>query len=481
MQYVNLLEKEDSYLFRILRWLELKKNTYIHINELCEVFSISKFKAKQFIYQLQELLEFEGYNTTIFFYDSGEIEVNNLETLLVKKVLLQLAERSLVFKLYRSIFEEEKSLSEFREMEFISKTKSYELKKELEQLVQHESWKIEKNTITGDELQLRKAAYAVYYEIFGGIKYPFELIIQEKVMRIIDEICSLFSIHLTKTNEIKLFYFLSVMSTRLENNHFINESYHETFQVEVELISDNPLEKFYGTKNHDLLTSEWKLLLLFMYTEEILINIEYPHFRFYFKEPLMDVINKHTDEIFVAVRKDSLLDEEYQELKEQFRKSILRTHLNLALFYYSLESFTLENSFFFFEETYPLVTRIVPEIINTTFKDRLDNRAKVRIYYDYLFAFLRIVPVNLVEETIYVCVDFSQGFSYTTFIIEQILQFKNLNIEIQDRVTAKTELFISDLAVSTIGCKQIIWKKPPTSEDWKLFGDFIVEIKNRKK
>ena len=87
----------------------------------------------------------------------------------------------------------------------------------------------------------------------------------------------------------------------------------------------------------------------------------------------------------------------------------------------------------------------------------------------------------LVEVPVYVCVDFSLGELYTNFIQNQIKGFKNLSIILENRLTSKTDIFVSDSVIESLSITQIIWKRPPTPLDWEMFGDAIVDVKNKSK
>ena len=80
----------------------------------------------------------------------------------------------------------------------------------------------------------------------------------------------------------------------------------------------------------------------------------------------------------------------------------------------------------------------------------------------------------------YVCVDFSLGEQYSHYISSQIKRFKNFNIILEDRFSSRTDLFLSDCLINKIGVEQIIWKNPPSSDDWEDFGNKIIHIKRKK-
>ena len=81
----------------------------------------------------------------------------------------------------------------------------------------------------------------------------------------------------------------------------------------------------------------------------------------------------------------------------------------------------------------------------------------------------------------YICVDFSRGSAYTSFIAENIRSFKNLNVEIQQKLNNKTQLYVSDIMIDKLNCPQIIWENPPSDYDWLLFSKMIIKVRNKSK
>lgn len=51
---------------------------------------------------------------------------------------------------------------------------------------------------------------------------------------------------------------------------------------------------------------------------------------------------------------------------------------------------------------------------------------------------------------------------------------------VQHKITKQTDLFVSDFYINNLQCRQIIWKNPPTDEDWACLGDLFIQIKGEK-
>lgn len=146
-----------------------------------------------------------------------------------------------------------------------------------------------------------------------------------------------------------------------------------------------------------------------------------------------------------------------------------------------MTSFTSKKQLQFFFETYPIFSTAIQNVIqdNKHYFLEKDERFMIRLFYDYLFLLVGICPVSYFESPIHVCIDFSQGSAYTAYIISQVKGFKNYNIVIESRIISRTDLYLSDCLLEKFNKEQIIWKNPPTPDDWEYFGNIIIREKNR--
>ena len=108
---------------------------------------------------------------------------------------------------------------------------------------------------------------------------------------------------------------------------------------------------------------------------------------------------------------------------------------------------------------------------------RLLAHESSHLYYDLIFSLLENQSVLALEKPIYVTIDFSGGPQYNTFIKTNVAVFQYLNIVVEERITSRTDLYLSDFANATVKIKQIIWKNPPLEDDWQVFADSIIEMK----
>ncbi|MBF8807257.1 MAG: hypothetical protein IC227_01115 [Enterococcus lacertideformus] len=170
-------------------------------------------------------------------------------------------------------------------------------------------------------------------------------------------------------------------------------------------------------------------------------------------------------------------------LCDQLKKKIIWINRKHAIFDFVLSAFTSKTQFSYFFEAYPVFSFAVNQSIKE-FKNELvfgDESILNQLFYEYIFLLVQICPLDDVEKPVYVCVDFSLGELYTKFITRQIEGFLNMNIEIEHRLSSKTDIYISDCMLQGLKLQQLICKKPPSADDWQFFGDAVIRAKQNSK
>ena len=81
------------------------------------------------------------------------------------------------------------------------------------------------------------------------------------------------------------------------------------------------------------------------------------------------------------------------------------------------------------------------------------------------------------EEPIYVCIDFSHGKSYNDYIRMMLLTLKSMHIVYEESISSMTQIYLSDFALEELICEQMIWKRPPTPDDWEEFGELLLKVR----
>ncbi|WP_143348010.1 hypothetical protein [Enterococcus faecalis] len=79
-----------------------------------------------------------------------------------------------------------------------------------------------------------------------------------------------------------------------------------------------------------------------------------------------------------------------------------------------------------------------------------------------------------------VTVNFSVGSEYNRYIMTMIENLPFANLQVKDKYTEETDIYLSDILTDNITSAFVIWNNPPTAKDWKLFGNLISKIKDDK-
>lgn len=95
-----------------------------------------------------------------------------------------------------------------------------------------------------------------------------------------------------------------------------------------------------------------------------------------------------------------------------------------------------------------------------------------------MFALITEVPTEALPDKVYLCVDFSQGSVYTTYIENTLKSFNNVHIVIQHEIDDMIDIYLSDFKSEAVKPLQIIWENPPTPHDWQMLGDTIIAIRH---
>ena len=75
--------------------------------------------------------------------------------------------------------------------------------------------------------------------------------------------------------------------------------------------------------------------------------------------------------------------------------------------------------------------------------------------------------------------DFSQGNLYTNYVIQSLAP-STTHTSLLIRLTADTDIYISDFHSKKVSQTQVIWQDPPTPVDWSNLADLILDAKRQK-
>ncbi|MDG2978144.1 hypothetical protein KNO77_08990, partial [Latilactobacillus curvatus] len=136
-----------------------------------------------------------------------------------------------------------------------------------------------------------------------------------------------------------------------------------------------------------------------------------------------------------------------------------------------------------FEENYYELYQGCLRFINTLEDEQLLK--KVRHHKTFIMELIMIALNNLdfkmlVPKTT-VTVNFSLGMSYNRFIESNLHALPFNNIQINNRYSAETDIYLSDVLSRQVSSDYIIWNSPPNAVDWEVFGNLVARIKEAKR
>lgn len=103
-----------------------------------------------------------------------------------------------------------------------------------------------------------------------------------------------------------------------------------------------------------------------------------------------------------------------------------------------------------------------------------------RAYFNMMTSMLASKIPFTKNDKITLCIDFSGGPHVNSYILSLFKSYVNINVDVSNILTSKTDLYLSDQYIEYQLIDQVIWLKPPTPLDWAELGEKIVEIKHQK-
>ena len=480
----NFLDEHARYCLSILNVLDLRKTQYTSVELLVEILGISKFKVTNYLVKLEKDLK-ETTDTKMIHHAKGELEIEGLTTEVIRKIRLLYLKQSEVFLLFHEMVCYGTTPEKFANKFFLSRSKAYTIKKELADVFDGTSIEISEGRFIGEESEIRKVFFEVYHFFFNGFEFPFDLTIREKEQEIFEVVRSSLNLESILTRMIKLEIFLAIVYIRIKQKMYIQKIdvvFDEEALTQLRktlLLVENKLNTMTKIPSaYHRAEQDW--LILFLISEECIPFKDYQR-ALLPNERLYQLSGQQKETFFNGVALD-LQSVNQKEVEASLFSELILVNFKLWYSNQSRVTFVSEEQKQYFAEVYPQFHSIALAFLAIAKSEqsiRIEQMEEAGIYYDYMFAIISSIPQRLLKDKVYVCVDFSRGESYSEFISQNILAFQGLNIVIQKKVSNQTQIYVSDFMLDKLNCEQIIWKNPPTDEDWLLFGDSVVKVRNR--
>lgn len=462
----EILEDDFKYKLLIYQILLVYDGGVVEEDFLTNTLEISSFKLSQYIEELVEELKkipgnnklerdthvFQGINFSVRYYQV--LRRYYFEQSLEVSVLLQVG----VLQNY--------TLLEFAHLKFISKGTVYSIVKRLNEYLENWYISLKNNRLKGSETAIRFFLFQLFYYFYGSARLPMIKNKKLELGNIITGIQLLYSINFTVNQLAQLETFLTIQFIRIQKNNLIEPN--DFFNSEENFFSN--LEKWYLAKNKKIfkkdIENESNYLFSFM-----LLN----HF---IKNENIEIEFTEVFELFKSISTKKM-PELIPLLRGNVEYALKLICFKWKYFSFSFASFVSKDQIAYFQQSFPKIHDVVYTFAESmaNSKRKLNDFAMAHLYYDFIFCLLQFEEVLALEKSVHICIDFSGGVTYNNFIKINISSFSYLNLVIDNKITAKTDIYISDFFNSKVTCEQIIWKNPPLDYDWKLFANKVIETK----
>lgn len=478
MKLDDLLMDDDQAKWYILQYLGMRRNNFISVDLLCTFFQLSKYKIEKYLEDLiTDTITLTG-KQVIFLSPDGEVQCSELTPLLLKQFTGKFFLQSEIFRLFHRILIKEDRIENQMADFGLSRSTAFKIRRRLKEDINREGFDLKKNCFSGDEFRLRSFLFGLYYEAFNGIENPFPADIQQLGKKIIQQLVHHQQITLKKTQEHKLIFFLDIWLIRLRHGHGLKQVYGSlTDASQGDFL--RPLLQGHCQLRPELLQRELDYLFLYLELEGITDTGQITYHA-------CDEADKaeYLTQQFLSYFTD-FLGLEMQELMTNLRaqSDLLNIHRRLLFYHFREVTFINDAQTKFFEEVNPMIdTHINVLLDRVALLEVLDNREeRNKLYHDYLFYLLYWIPAQKFEQPLHVCIDFSHGKYYNRYVEEMLNSMQSLNICFEEKLSAKTSVYLTDFAIEKLPCKQVIWKRPPTPDDWRELGDVLIKTKEEDK
>lgn len=478
----GFLEVDDRLKLTIMEILYKRRNDHATVGAITDSIGVSKFKLTKAIQDINEDLIKLDREVNIQGFFEGDLNDVSVSLEIVKLLRTLYIQRSKTYLMFNAMLYGAITLGQFSQKNYISRSKAFEIRNNLMKLLKGSSIVIEDGAFRGDEEELRKIAFDIYYYYFNGSKISLPSQVDNLKFEILGKVEEEFQLDLTLTKKIKLDIFLSVSSIRiLGGNHlcgrklvFFDKNY-KSERIFNQLILSTSRENLMVESINEL-----DFLYLFLFCEDCIVDKKEKGFSA--KNHEIENISKVlVNKFFSLVNLNNWVTAEItEELKKNLEVTILK--INFKRYYCFHNAITLSNNreISYFEKSYPQFHKIILSFFEDNHSQKLvkiNNLEKIDLYYDYMFAFLSVIPLRYLNDNIFICIDFSRGDEYTEYIDRCIQAFRYLNIIIQRKLNHSTQLFLSDFFIDNKQVKQVIWEDPPSADDWAELVDAIISIR----
>ncbi|PIO83831.1 hypothetical protein BSQ39_09745 [Loigolactobacillus backii] len=483
MNYKLFFEKEDLISYSLLQVISQQPNGKITENEVLLDFSISSYRVQHVLETLNHDLKNVKSNVSSYIDTSEKKLLHgiNITTTVVQSIRLMYLKHSLLYAMfeYHFIYSNQLSNAAFMKKNFISKTTFYNSQNKLKDILQQEDFYQVSSEFGDNEHAIRLHLFQFFYTAFNGIDNPFAEL-DAPADQIIESIQTKFQVAITPTQRTKLLIFLKTWILRMKNQCFVTKPM--LAETKLDALDHQLLDQIQAILSKALTLPVGQIELDYLETFLVIQGYK-PGYSELTSKMTMPLAYSWATDLMTQVKQSQMLLDNDALKTTTLESAILRINIQFTTFYVEPTTFISLDQVSFFKETYPLFDQVISHFIqtlhsNTTIK--MGQNDSVNLYFSYMFAFINNIPINLLRNMVYICVDFSQGKLYTDYVIRTLTAFSNAHIMIERIPSPETDIYLSDFYNNSVQQIQITWRNPPTPLDWSLLGDTIIDCKKQK-
>lgn len=458
----------------ILKHLESRPDSLVKTSFLCEKLGIKPNKLQRLLIALQnELFEYDDNPKII--RENDTVTSLNVKLTHVKQLQLKYFLDSMTFLYFCDLLQGRVTPKIFGNRHFLSEGTGYIQQKNIKVFLKEHEIKVRNGRLVGSEIKIRNLFFSILFEVFEGMCSPFPNEMEKKIDSMLKKFEESGIGELSNIQRLKFRLFLGIVIWRIQDNSFLSDE--EDYFILSERSYDNlfqQLKKGFSIKDPLVAKREMKYILAFLQAEGV-ENLSVT---------MTDEPFREIDRISFSIAKDILTNLHKTESNQagDFIEALKIVNRNHIVFQYILSSFSSKAQFQYFFEAYPYFSSTIRSTIETH-KNQLffgDSTVLNQLFYEYAFLVNKYFVANELEQPVHIYIEFSLGKLYTQFISDEVSCFKNMNIRVENKLSEKTDLYLSDCMIQGLSAKSLIWKRPPTAEDWQEFGDLVIQIKQEK-
>ncbi|HGC5945330.1 TPA: helix-turn-helix domain-containing protein [Enterococcus faecalis] len=469
----KIFSNDDYSKLQVFSYIENSNQERISIKEIQEQFDMTYFKATKIMNSL--ILDFNDINFGSYFKlekksNKYMFKKNGLDS--INRLLWKYGRESQIFRvLDYSIKYPSKTMDDYSFDYFISLSTAYKARKRLIVYLEERHANIFSDNY--NEENFRYLVTQLYTSIFKFYEYPFSKKLFSSVNEVISQLENeKITIHTEGFERLQLVFYLSISMLRIMNS----SKHKQLSHVESILADSGKIEQVVSklfsklTYNLDITLNDIRMIINYFKVSNIL------------NDELMEGLNN----------KYSLLIE--LGIHRFFLNSIFKEYKNTLEI--PIKKLFLKSIFFkdvFFDKQFYTQLRILKESYRDIYESIIKNLEKKELVdilgdqsknksfiLEFIFCIINNIDLKKVTVTVTVTVNFSVGSEYNRYIMTIIENLPFANLQVNDKYTEETDIYLSDIIIDNVTSAFVIWNNPPTANDWKLFGNLISKIKDDK-